>query len=246
MPQQWLRRRAVRNQQRHRGHGSPLAHPNRPRVRRIQCAIFLPVIWDSRIRCHYPTASVKAHRDRAGCASAAVETQGGERSAAALWTRITIGTSEPASCASNPVCYLLACNMGQSYQVPLSLRFRKSTRRTGPDVPQQRLRRRAVRDQQRHCGRGSPLAHPNRPRVRRTPYTIVSRSWFPTSGRGQVGGRLSRNRHLGRTVSVKGCKCLSDIEINRERSRFSLIYFHLGAAFVPLVSASPAQVTVPG
>ncbi|MBQ6502818.1 MAG: hypothetical protein IJI57_02780, partial [Flexilinea sp.] len=59
------------------------------------------------LACHCPTASAKAHGDRAGCASAAVETRGGERSAAKLWTRITIGTSEPASCASNPVYYCL-------------------------------------------------------------------------------------------------------------------------------------------
>ena len=122
-------------------------------------------MWDSRIRCHCPSASTKTHGDRAGCASAAVETQGGERSAAALWTRITIGTSEPASCA------------------------------------------------------------------------IVSRSWFSTSGQGrsQVGGRLSRNRHPGRTVSVKGCEYLSGIEINRERNKFPLIYFHLGQLLFPLV-----------
>ena len=41
----------------------------------------------------------------------------------------------------------------------------------GPDVPQQRLRRGTVRDQQRHRGREALLAHPNRPRVRRIPGT---------------------------------------------------------------------------
>ena len=116
------------------------------------------------------TSSAKAHGDRAGCASAMVETRGDERSAAPLWTadhRWHIRTG-------------LVCVEPHVLLSP-----------------------------------GAAVPHRDRVGVK-------------------VGGRLSRNRHPVRTVSSKGCECLSGIEINRERSRLALIYFHHGTAFVPV------------
>ena len=114
---------------------------------------------------------------------------------------------------------------------------------TGPDVPQQWLRRGALRDQQHLCGRRITVGTSEPASCASNPMHYRLRELMSHIGTGSEskGGRLSRNRHPVRTVSVKGCECLSGIEINRERNKFVLIHFHYGTAFVPVGLAGPGK-----
>ena len=74
---------------------------------------------------------------------------------------------------------------------------------TGPDVPQQRLRRGTLRDQQRHRGREALLAHPNRPRVRRIPGTGHLPGKRTFTGPGPAGAGTRHTKAVEKRVALR-------------------------------------------